>query len=45
MNYEKPEVVELGAASNCIQGNVKLPGPLETQAPFMPTNGAYVADE
>lgn len=46
MNYEKPEVVVLGPASDCIRStNIKGHGVLETHAPFKPTNGAYVADE
>jgi hypothetical protein len=46
MNYEKPELVALGSASESIQSNnMKGPGVLETQAPFKRTIGAYVADE
>jgi hypothetical protein len=46
MNYEKPEVVVLGPASDCIQStNIKGLGVLETHAPFKFTNGAYLADE
>jgi hypothetical protein len=45
MNYEKPEVVELGPASDCIQSNMKGLGVLETHSPFLRTTGAYVADE
>jgi hypothetical protein len=46
MNYEKPEVVALGPASDCIQSNnIKGPVVVETHAPFAKTNGAYVADE
>lgn len=46
MKYEKPELVELGSASESIQSNnMKGSGVLETQAPFKRTLGAYVADE
>jgi len=47
MNYEKPEIVPLGSASERIQNNnnMKGSGVLETHSPFRPTNGAYLADE
>jgi hypothetical protein len=45
MNYEKPELDELGPASDCIQSNIKGSGVTETQSPYEPTNGAYAADE
>jgi hypothetical protein len=46
MNYEKPEIVPLGSASESIQNhNMKGSGVLETHSPFRPTNGAYLADE
>lgn len=46
MNYEKPEIVALGSASENIQNNnMKGSGVLETHSPFRPTNGAYLADE
>lgn len=45
MNYEKPEVVELGPASDCIQSNMKGSGVTETHSPHLPTTGAYIADE
>jgi len=46
MKYEKPEVVALGPASDCIQSNnIKPNGVLETHAPFRPSTGAYLADE
>lgn len=45
MRYEKPEIVQLGPASESIQNNLKGIGVVETHAPFRPTNGAYQADE
>lgn len=46
MNYEKPEIVTLGSASENIQNNnMKGWGVLETHLPFKYTTGAYVADE
>jgi hypothetical protein len=45
MNYEKPEVVELGPASDCIQSNIKGSGVTETHKPYELTTGAYAADE
>jgi len=45
MNYEKPELVPFGSASESIQNNMKGSGVLETHSPFRPTNGAYLADE
>jgi len=45
MKYEKPEVVELGSASDCIQNNMKGSGNTESQFPHEKSTGAYVADE
>lgn len=44
MNYQKPEITDVGTACDAITSTVKSPiGPIDSED--FPTSGAYEADE